>query len=141
MKKIKILLTEEEIKKDIELAQHLNSEGKIDSEMRFSGRWSEGTSNLNYYTNLLLAIFLGIFGIDRFYLRKYISGVTKVFFIIFCTPFFLWLILGTKLYESYPDVIVIFSLLFFLTAFLFYFLDIYFAIRNPRDADFKKLVR
>lgn len=135
-----IFLSETEIHDDIIKANELLKNGVI-VEKVIPEKWSSGISPFKYWLNIVFAIFFGFFGIDRFYLKKYISAGIKVFFILGTTPFFIWLIAGTNVYDQYPDVVIIFSLLFFATAFGFYFIDIFLGFWNPRDYKFRKLER
>ncbi|WP_391592085.1 TM2 domain-containing protein [[Mycoplasma] cavipharyngis] len=141
MKKNIFYLSEEKIKSDIAYANQLANEKKIDVYPLFSKEWTVGVSNLNYKTHLLLAIFLGFFGVDRFYLKKNVSAVIKIFFICVISPIFIWVIAATNLFLIYPDIVVIFSLFFFSIALGFYFGDIYLAILKPRDAKHLRLVK
>ena len=47
--------------------------------------------NKSFTTALLLSIFLGVFGIDRFYLNKVGTGLLKLAITIFTLGLFAWI--------------------------------------------------
>ncbi|WP_044891270.1 TM2 domain-containing protein [Malacoplasma penetrans] len=138
--KKKYFLTQEEIIEDSKKANELKQQGLI-YDREIPEYWSSGTSPYKKKTNLLLAIFLGFFGADRFYLKKYISAFIKLFFILIVTPVSIYLTVDPNLalYAAYPDIVIVFSILFYGTAAAFYFGDIVIGIVKPRDYDFQNL--
>lgn len=138
-KRKKLFLTKEEIIADSEKANELAKQGLI-KEREIPEYWVKGISDLDKKTNLLLAIFLGMFGIDRFYLKKYISGITKLFLIAVVTPTSLYLCIEVApTNKNYLDVIIVFSILFNLASLSFFIGDIVIGIIKPRDYFFKEL--
>ena len=137
--KKKYFLSQQEIKQESHLANELNKQGLlVDKEI--PDYWCQGVSQFKKRTNLLFAIFLGIFGVDRFYLKKYISACVKIFLILIVTPLWLWFTFsGVSFAKENLDIIIVFSILFYGSALVFYLGDIIIAIIKPRDFEFKEV--
>lgn len=143
MKLKHFLLTDAQIKHDVNKAIELKKQGLI-HDYEIPGLFEmRGTSGFSWLVNLLLAIFLGFLGADRFYLKKYLSGVVKLITSTILVPLFIWLsyllfALGISYVFGAADLII-FGAFFYLLFLGFYFGDIVFAIIRPRDYQYKRL--
>ncbi|QGZ97907.1 NINE protein [Mycoplasma sp. NEAQ87857] len=147
----KFFLTKKQIEDDIKRGQELVEKGIIKENVIPDYWCKDSNPNLSKQKVIYYSIFLGFFGIDRFYLGKKISGVTKLMFLCVIN-----ILVGLWIYyfvsyknanmnnEALKDTITqmtilisIFPPIFITIGLSYYFVDIYHAIKGPRDKNFK----
>ncbi|AWX70364.1 TM2 domain-containing protein [Mycoplasmopsis anatis] len=132
-------MKQEEINSDIEKYQKLIEKREI-VEKEIPEQWLlSNDSDKKYSIHLILSIFGFLFGIDRFYLGKYISGVIKTFLICVCTPLAFFVAFKTNIAELDPVTAYGFIPLIITTGALFWIIDLVIAIVKPRDSKFRGL--
>lgn len=142
MNKNKLFLSEEEIKNEISNAQEKLKNGII-VEKTIPDYWTNGINEkLSRKKLIYLSIFTGLFGVDRFYLGKKISGITKLFFSIIGVMV-VTLIINFKPWNI-SDVSTLVNVWIFISLVLvvvlsFYIIDIVISIKNPRDSEFRSV--
>lgn len=139
----KFFLSHEEIKADLELAKKLKEEGKLNDEV-IPEYWCKGTSPHKKNIVILLSIFLGFLGIDRFYLGKWLSGSIKFLITAVVTCVFIYgLVAGWHLIKnsngstSLNWEILSYTILWFVGAISFYLTDIVLAFKRTRDSKYR----
>lgn len=142
MSKIKLFLSEEEIKNEINEAQEKLKNGII-QEKTIPEYWTRGINKtLSRKKLIILSIFTGLFGVDRFYLGKKISGITKLIFTLLGVMTAI-LIINFKPWNI-TDISTLVNMWIFITLEFvvvlgFYITDIAISIKNPRDSEFRSV--
>lgn len=134
-------ISHEQIEADLNKGAELIKTKKI-VEVLPPETWTIGVNQeLSYWKHLFLAIFFGFFGLDRFYLGKKISAITKAITICILNPLMILAIIYLDFIQKDLIVSSVFLAIFFGGIIGFYLVDIFIAIFCPRDIHFRRIIR
>ncbi|MEE3928240.1 hypothetical protein V2E24_01445 [Mycoplasmopsis ciconiae] len=153
-KKNRFFLTNEEIQQDIDKMRALEKSGQIQQKI-IPDYWCKGENTTLNKKLLVLFAFLGFLGLDRIYLKKYVSSGVKIFFTLVVPIIFSVLLYWVSQKNNFSGVnsketelsffylkvnVIIFASIFYLVFIGFYVTDIVIAIIKPRDNEFRCVI-